>query len=198
MRAEDPAADSVKLSILDGEYWWAGLSAKGHEMPYDATSDVSFDLYGDNFGNQAQLLLLDPRKTQDILWANTRNKAAVIRWWNEASACLDLSNPEAMAWFKERLDHLMKEYGVDGFKFDAGDADFYTRGIVSRKEGVIPNDHTQFFAELGLHYPLNEYRASWKTAGLPLAQRRRDKGHAWEDLAKLIPDQMSQSVMGYA
>jgi alpha-glucosidase (family GH31 glycosyl hydrolase) len=45
---------------------------------------------------------------------------------------------------------------------------------------------------------LNEYRASWKMAGLPLAQRLRDKGHEWGDLAKLIPDLLSQSVMGYA
>jgi len=35
-------------------------------------------------------------------------------------------------------------------------------------------------------------------AGLPLAQRLRDKGHNWADLQKLIPDQMSQSLMGYA
>ena len=34
-------------------------------------------------------------------------------------------------------------------------------------------------------------------AGLPLAQRLRDKTHKWGDLAKLIPDLMSQSVMGY-
>jgi len=32
---------------------------------------------------------------------------------------------------------------------------------------------------------------------MPLAQRLRDKGHEWGDLKKLIPDQMSQSVMGY-
>ena len=69
---------------------------------------------------------------------------------------------------------------------------------MSWKRNITPNDHTQFFAEFGLNYPLNEYRASWKMAGLPLAQRLRDKGHEWEDLAKLIPDQMSQSVMGYA
>ena len=144
------------------------------------------------------MLLLDPQKSQDILWANTRNKAAVIRWWNGASACLDLSNPKAQHWIKERLDHLVEEYGVDGFKFDAGDAGFYTGGLVSFQADVVPNDHTRFFAELGLHYPLNEYRASWKMAGLPLAQRLRDKGHAWKDLARLIPDQMSQSVMGYA
>jgi len=31
-----------------------------------------------------------------------------------------------------------------------------------------------------------------------LAQRLRDKKHLWEHLTKLIPDLMSQSVMGYA
>jgi alpha-glucosidase (family GH31 glycosyl hydrolase) len=87
---------------------------------------------------------------------------------------------------------------VDGFKFDAGDARFYADGAVSFRPGVIPNDHTTLFAEVGLRYPLNEYRASWKMAGLPLVQRLRDKNHKWEDLAKLIPDLMSQSVMGYA
>jgi alpha-glucosidase (family GH31 glycosyl hydrolase) len=143
------------------------------------------------------MLILDPQKTQDILWANTSNKAAIIRWWNGASACVDLSNPKAMAWFKGRLDHLVNEYGVDGFKFDAGDADFYTNDVVTFKPGS-PNDQTTYFAELGLNYSLNEYRASWKMAGLPLAQRLRDKAHKWEDLQKIIPDQMSQSLMGYA
>ncbi len=143
------------------------------------------------------MLVLDPQQTQDILWANTKNKAAILRWWNGASACIDLSNPKAMKWFKGRLDYLVSEFGVDGFKFDAGDARFYTNGVVSFN-AKTPNDNTTFFAELGLHYPLNEYRASWKMAGMPLAQRLRDKGHSWEDLQKLIPDQMSQSVMGYA
>jgi len=143
------------------------------------------------------MLLLDDERTQEILWANTKNKAAIIRWWNGASACLDLSNPETNEWFKAQLDYLVKEYGVDGFKFDAGDAQFYTGDVLSFNKS-LPNDHTQYFAEVGLDYPLNEYRASWKMAGLPLAQRLRDKGHDWEDLEKLIPDQMSQSVMGYA
>jgi len=352
--------DKVELNIEKGEYWWGGLSSKGHETPYDATTIVSYDLWGDNKGNQAQPLLLsskgryvwceepieysfnkgkltvtsrngkiqsgkkgdnlrdafnfvckayfppngkipdellfthpqyntwielmydqneedilkyaediiskgyppgvimiddnwqedygkwefstrrfkDPKgmigklhkmgfkvmvwicpfispdsevfrylakegmllvngdRTQDILWENTQDKAAILRWWNGASACLDLSNPKTRKWFTERLDFLVEEYGVDGFKLDAGDADFYTGDVVSFKR-CTPNDHTTFFAELGLQYPLNEYRASWKMAGLPLVQRLRDKGHNWEDLQKLIPDQMSQSVMGY-
>lgn len=143
------------------------------------------------------MLILDRERTYEVNWTNTQENAAIIRWWNGASACLDLSNPKTQKWFKDRLDYLIQEYGVDGFKFDAGDARFYRDNIVSFKDG-IPNDHSIYFAEIGLEYPLNEYRASWKMAGLPLAQRLRDKRHLWEDLRKLIPDQMSQSVMGYA
>ena len=144
------------------------------------------------------MLHLDPARTQKILWANTRNKAAVIRWWNGASAMLDLSNPRAFAWMEGELDHLVEEYGVDGFKFDAGDAKFYESGIISFKGDSIPNKHTEYFAKLGLKYPLNEYRASWKMAGLPLAQRLRDKTPDWGDLKQLIPGMIAQGLMGYA
>ncbi|UXX80964.1 glycoside hydrolase family 31 protein [Reichenbachiella carrageenanivorans] len=144
------------------------------------------------------MLILDEQKSQDILWANTQNKAAIVRWWNGASAVLDLSNPRTREWFQDRLDYLVDEYGVDGYKFDAGDAHHYDSTMVSFVPGTTPNDHTTYFAKVGLKYPLNEYRASWKMAGLPLVQRLRDKFHKWEDLQKLIPGIISEGLMGYA
>ncbi len=51
---------------------------------------------------------------------------------------------------------------------------------------------------LGLPFKLNEYRACWKLAGQPLAQRLRDKGHNWKDLQQLIPDALALGLMGYA
>jgi hypothetical protein len=60
------------------------------------------------------------------------------------------------------------------------------------------NQHSEEFARLGLDYPLNEYRATWKMGGQPLAQRLRDKNHDWADLRKLIPGILNQGVMGYA
>ena len=59
-----------------------------------------------------------------------RNKHGVIKpkmvdWWNGFSAVLDFSNPEAERWLRNELQKLMDEYGVDGFKLDAGDAMFY-------------------------------------------------------------------------
>ena len=145
------------------------------------------------------LLHLDPDLAGGSRNENGRNAAAIIRWWNGASAMLDLSNPQAFAWMEQELDFLVEEYGVDGFKFDAGDTPFYNRSkIASHIQDSIPNQHTQYFAKLGLKYPLNEYRASWKMAGLPLAQRLRDKTPHWDDLRQLIPGIIAQGLMGYA
>jgi alpha-glucosidase (family GH31 glycosyl hydrolase) len=146
---------------------------------------------------QRGLLLLDKNLTPEVRWGNNRNNAAIIRWWNGASGLLDLSNPKAREWFQQQLDHLVNTYGVDGFKLDAGDANFY-RGPVISFQPSLPNDHTTYFAQVGLKYPLNEYRASWKMAGEPLAQRLRDKRHNWEDLQKLVPGILAQGLMGYA
>ncbi len=129
--------------------------------------------------------------------ANGEKRAAIIRWWNGASACLDLTHPEARAWFRARLDELVRDYGVDGFKLDAGDAEFYTGNFRSHAP-ASPNDHTEMFGRVGLDFPLNEYRASWKNAGRPLAQRLRDKSHTWSDLHTLIPGIIAQGLMGYA
>jgi alpha-glucosidase (family GH31 glycosyl hydrolase) len=122
---------------------------------------------------------------------------ALIRWWNGASAVLDLTNPKSGEWFEARLRQLSDTYGVDGYKFDAGDATFYTGGILSFKP-ALSNDHTSLWGQVGLKYPLNEFRATWKMAGLPLAQRLRDKSHSWSDLRELIPGILAQGLMGYA
>lgn len=121
---------------------------------------------------------------------------AIVRWWNGASAIVDLTNPEGEQWYVNQLKNLQKTYNVDGFKLDAGDSEFYT-GIFSF-ENILPNEHTEKHASIGLEFPLNEYRASWKMAGKALVQRLRDKEHSWEHLGSLIPDILSQGLNGYA
>jgi alpha-glucosidase (family GH31 glycosyl hydrolase) len=123
-------------------------------------------------------------------------KPAIIAWWNGYSAVLDFTNPDAMQWFKGRLDHMVNTYHLDGFKFDAGDADFYPPNALSFKKAT-PNEHSRLWGELGLYYPLNEYRAMWKMGGEPLVQRLRDKKHNWEDLQKLIPHLTTAGLLGY-
>jgi len=93
----------------------------------------------------------------------------------------------------------MKNYGIDGFKFDAGDPGFYT---LPNQEGITTAEEDQClaYAKIGTKYKLNEYRACWKMAGEPLVQRLQDKAHSWEKagLASLIPNGLAQGLMGYA
>ena len=123
---------------------------------------------------------------------------AVINWWNGYSHVLDFSNPEAVKWFDGQLERLVNDYGVDGFKFDTGDFRYYPvhENAVSMKD-ITPNEHSRLFAEFGLKYPLNEYRACWKLGGQPLAQRLRDKKHSWEDLSCLVPNMLIANLVGY-
>lgn len=121
---------------------------------------------------------------------------AILTWWNGYSAVMDFTNPAAKAWFTGRLDYMVHTYHLDGFKLDAGDADFYPADAVSFAKAT-PNEHSRLWGEIGLHYALNEYRAMWKMAGEPLVQRLRDKQHTWVDLQKLIPHITLAGLLGY-
>lgn len=120
------------------------------------------------------------------------------KWWNGYSASLDLTNPDAVKYFQGRLAYLVDEYGVDGFKLDAGDASHYNDANIKASQDISPNAFSELWAELGLPFKLNEYRACWKLAGQPLAQRLRDKGHNWNDLRQLVPDALALGLIGYA
>lgn len=121
-----------------------------------------------------------------------------VRWWNGTSAVLDFSNPRSVEWFDGQLRHLMETYGVDGFKFDAGDFEYYPADAVAAG-GCVPGwEQCSLFVQLAGKYPYNELRAGWRNAGKPIAQRLHDKAHSWEDLAKLIPEMMAESLMGYS
>jgi alpha-glucosidase (family GH31 glycosyl hydrolase) len=122
---------------------------------------------------------------------------AMIHWWNGVSAVLDLTNPGAMNWIKHQLSFLSDSLGIDGFKFDAGDAYFY-KGKFECSSNISSNEHSEIYGQLGLIYPLNEFRAMWKMGGQPLAQRLQDKSHNWEDLQTLIPNIIAQGLEGYA
>jgi alpha-glucosidase (family GH31 glycosyl hydrolase) len=142
-----------------------------------------------------KLVLLDNHGDAQLTWAKA-SKPAIISWWNGYSSVLDFTNPAAQTWFRGRLDHMVKTYHLDGFKFDAGDAEYYPANSISFNK-VTPNEHSRLWGELGLYYPLNEYRAMWKMGGEPLVERLRDKKHSWEDLQKLIPHLTTAGLMGY-
>lgn len=127
------------------------------------------------------------------------HSAAIIPWWNGYSACYDLSNPEAAAHLKGELRKMQEKYGIDGFKFDAGDINHYndpTLEFYDRQATSV--DMCEYYAKIGLDFPFNEYRAGWKMGGQPLVQRLGDKDYSWKAVGLLIPDMIAAGLLGYA
>lgn len=50
--------------------------------------------------------------------------ASLFRWWGGTAGIVDVTLPEARAWYREQLLRLKNHYGVDGFKIDGGDAKY--------------------------------------------------------------------------
>ncbi|HEY5392064.1 MAG TPA: glycoside hydrolase family 31 protein [Hanamia sp.] len=142
-------------------------------------------------------LLLDKGQNDTATWSNNQLQPLIINWWNGYSACLDLTNPGAVRWLKNKLNFLQTSYGIDGFKFDAGDAEFYSSPYLISYKKVSDKEQCLLWAQVGLDYKLNEYRAMWKMGGQPLVQRLRDKSHTWEALQSLIPNTIAQQLDGY-
>lgn len=138
-------------------------------------------------------------KDKGYLVRNQDGSVAIREWWNGYSAVLDLTHPGAVEWYNGQNKYLMDEYGIDGFKFDAGDAVFY-RDEDLTYEKVDANGQSELWAKLGLAYEFNEYRACFKMAGTHLVQRLADKGHSWmsNGVASLVPNELAQGILGYA
>ena len=118
----------------------------------------------------------------------------ITRWWNGCSAVLDIGRKEADDWMHGQLKALM-DLGVDGFKFDGGDCVYYPE-----QEGApTPKERCEAWVRFGAQYALNEYRASWMGAGLPVMQRLCDKPHSWgtDGLGALIPNMLAQGITGH-
>ena len=122
---------------------------------------------------------------------------AMITWWNGVSASYDTTNPEAMAHFKRLLRKMQTDYGIDGFKFDAGDVSYMLGDYTFHDPKANTNVYAQKWAEVGLDFPFNELRTSWKLGGTPLVQRLGDKDYSWNACGLLIPDMAAAGLMGH-
>ncbi|MBQ7210929.1 MAG: glycoside hydrolase [Paludibacteraceae bacterium] len=133
------------------------------------------------------------------LLRNPDGGIAILNWWNGYSACYDLTNPEAADYFVGVLREAQAQYGIDGFKLDAGDNNCYASApILAYDNNATTVDHTVSWAKIGLQFPFNEYRACWKMGGQPLVQRLGDKDYSWEAVRSLIPQMCVAGLLGYA
>ncbi|MEC0241754.1 glycoside hydrolase family 31 protein [Paenibacillus dokdonensis] len=140
----------------------------------------------------------------DLLMKGEDGTPVLRHWWNGYSAVVDYTREEGAAWFRQQMDRLTADYGVDGFKLDAGEpilpgAPDTTQPIAWSRPLRLLED-CEAYASLGVGYPLVELRMCWKLGGQALIQRQRDKTHTWDarGLGGLIPNAIAQGLLGYA
>lgn len=138
-------------------------------------------------------------KEKDFLIKDENGKPFISEWWNGYSAVLDLSNPNAAKWFQNQFDYLKKEYGISGWKMDAGDSRFYP-AYPSGKGNVSSYRHSELYASFGKGMEIKELRACVKNGGQPIIQRIADRRHNWDritGLPGLIEKMLVQGLVGY-
>lgn len=83
-------------------------------------------------------------EAKGYLLRNSAGGTAILNWWNGYSACYDLTNPAAADYFVQVLRNAQAEYGIDGFKFDAGDNNCYaSAAIAAYDKQATTVDHTE-------------------------------------------------------
>lgn len=152
-------------------------------------------------GIEGAAKFLKARWDESPLLKTDDGRTALVHWWNGYSAVLNPCLPSAREYLGERLDTLMRDYGVDGFKFDGGSLGMYNPA------NVVNGTQTKYSAielniawnEFGERYTFHEYKDTYGRGGKCVIQRIRDRGHRWDGdgLCTLIPFALVEGLMGY-
>ncbi len=133
----------------------------------------------------------------DLLVKTKDGKPYLATWWNGVSAVLDLTKEDAVRWLDKQNAPLLA-MGVDGFKFDAGDINYYPTKE-EESAGVAPEVHCAAYSRYAERFDYCELRADFNGGGRKVAQRLADKHHAWGmyGLKCVISDMLLQNLLGY-
>ena len=63
------------IGMLPGEKWWGAVTDLGVSMPFDASTEISFDLARQNFNNQTTPLFLSDKGR--YIWCGTSFSATI-------------------------------------------------------------------------------------------------------------------------
>jgi len=139
--------------------------------------------------------------SEKLLVRDKSGNPITVRWWNGEAGLLDFTNPKTYEWFKEKLLNLQKNYGFDGFKFDAGDAGFFPYGSVTFQP-IFPAQYGDIYMKFiaDNFHELSETRVSTFAQPLGLLTRLGDKDSRWglnNGLHSVITSTLTYSLIGY-
>jgi len=144
----------------------------------------------------------DSEAVKSLYLRKADGEVALVKWWNGFSAVLDMRDDANRRFLSRQLEHLMNDYGVDGFKFDGGSLGVYNPASIVN--GDMPEDYNPCelniaWNEFGRAYKYHEYKDTYKGGGKNCIQRLRDKWHRWDEngIKSLIPCAINAGLTGH-
>ena len=133
------------------------------------------------------------------------NLPGLVWWWQGVLASyVDFTNPEAVSWWSSRLEHLRQEYGIDSFKFDAGESNWLPSSILLNDKvdkSTWPAAFTTAYVDAVSKFgPMIEVRVGRRTQTYPIFVRMLDKDSNWgfdNGLKTLVTTLLQTSMVGY-
>ena len=124
-------------------------------------------------------------------------RAGVVWWWSGISCVWDLTYAPGWDDYAQTLRRFAAEYGIDGFKWDAGDVGPMARTLrfhdPAKRAVDWAHDYVRVCAEL---FPYNEYRVGFRTGGMPVMQRLPDVHHRWEAIRRVSGMVQAAGLLG--
>lgn len=137
-----------------------------------------------------------------------------IHWWQcginplkerdfRCGYILDFTNPKVYDWQKSRFERLKTKYGIDGFKFDAGEEDYFPENFKLYDENIWSfGQYTTKYAEFCNEFGGNgEMRAAYNQKEIYSGWTRfLDLSSSWSEfngLRSIIPKALTFSLAGY-
>ncbi|KAM7360771.1 target of brain insulin [Cochliomyia hominivorax] len=127
------------------------------------------------------------------------------QWWNSKTAeaaYIDFTKSEVQNWFKQRLQRLQTEDGIDSFKFDAGESSWVPDDpVLNASTNFSPSEITRDYVRTVSSFgPMVEVRSGQGTQDLPIFVRMIDKDSEWKwenGLVTLITTLLQMNLNGY-
>ena len=147
---------------------------------------------------------------------DSENITVLVNWWDGVGGMIDFTNSKCSKWFTDHLNERKDFYGIDGFKFDAGEVNYLLNDFKTEANVLRPVDWTIQYDRMidETMGGISEVRTDWIISSLRIAQVRSawanqksaywmrmfDKGSHWSEvngLKTMIPHAILSSLTGY-
>ncbi|XP_065187833.1 myogenesis-regulating glycosidase-like [Sycon ciliatum] len=138
---------------------------------------------------------------QGYLVRGSNGEVNLVRWWNGYAGVVDITNPNATAWFIGQLKSL-QSLGVDTFQFHCGEVEYLPLQHITKQPLRNPNEFSRRYVETvtALNRGTAVIRAAYRVQQLGSFVALMDRSFTWgldSGLHSLITATLTFSVLGY-